>query len=106
LGYLLLLTALLALLGAGGRFALEPASEVEGEFNSYGEALWWTGMLLTLLGSEFWPQTVQGRLLCFLLSLYGFAVFGYITASFASFSSGATRRRRNWRLRAQPTSPR
>ena len=26
--------------------------------------------------------------MCFLLSLYGFAVFGYITASFASFFVG------------------
>lgn len=88
LGYLLLLTALVALLGAGGMLAFEPASEVGGGFNNYGEALWWTGMLLTSLGSEFWPRTVEGRLLCFLLSLYGFAVFGYITASFASFFVG------------------
>ena len=88
LGYLLLLTALVALLGAGGMFAFEPALEVKGGFNNYGEALWWTGMLLTSLGSEFWPRTVEGRLLCFLLSLYGFAVFGYITASFASFFVG------------------
>jgi voltage-gated potassium channel len=37
------------------------------------------------MGSEFWPKSVEGRILCFLLALYGFAVFGYITASFASF---------------------
>ncbi len=45
-------------------------------------------MLLTSLGSEYWPRTLEGRLLCFLLALYGFAVFGYITASFASFFVG------------------
>ena len=61
---------------------------VEGGFSSYGEALWWTAMLLTTMGSEFWPRTGEGRVLCFLLSLYGFAVFGYITASFASFFVG------------------
>ena len=87
-GYVLLLTALVALLGAGGMLAFEPASEVEGGFAGYGDALWWTGMLLTSMGSEFWPRTAEGRLLCFLLSLYGFAVFGYITASFASFFVG------------------
>ena len=87
-GYVLLLTALVALLGAGGMLAFEPASEVEGGFAGYGDALWWTGMLLTSMGSEFWPRTGEGRLLCFLLSLYGFAVFGYITASFASFFVG------------------
>jgi voltage-gated potassium channel len=40
------------------------------------------------MGSEFWPRTGEGRVLCFLLSLYGFAVFGYITAAFASFFVG------------------
>lgn len=88
LGYVIVLTVLVALLGAGGMLAFEPVSEVEGGFASYGEAMWWTGMLLTSMGSEFWPRTAEGRVLCFLLSLYGFAVFGYITASFASFFVG------------------
>jgi len=68
--------------------AFEPASEVQGGFTSYADALWWTAMLLTTMGSQFWPQTPEGRLLCLLLALYGFAVFGYITASFASFFVG------------------
>lgn len=87
-GYALLLTTLVALLGAGGMLAFEPASEVKAGFAGYGDVLWWTAMLLTSMGSEFWPRTGEGRLLCFLLSLYGFAVFGYITASFASFFVG------------------
>jgi voltage-gated potassium channel len=45
-------------------------------------------MLLTSMGSEFWPRSPEGRLLCLLLAIYGFAVFGYITASFASFFVG------------------
>ena len=88
LGYVLATTIVVALLGAAGMLAFEPALEVEGGFAGYLDALWWTAMLLTTMGSEFWPQTPEGRLLCFLLSLYGFAVFGYITASFASFFVG------------------
>lgn len=88
LGYVVALTALVALLGAGGMLAFEPASEVEGGFATYGDALWWTGMLLVTMGSDFWPRTPEGRILCFLLALYGFAVFGYLTASFASFFVG------------------
>ena len=88
LGYVLATTALVILLGAGGMMAFEPADEVEGGFAHYGEAVWWTGMLVATMGSEFWPQTAEGRILCFLLALYGFAVFGYITASFASFFVG------------------
>ena len=88
LGYVLATTILVGLLGAAGMLAFEPASQVEGGFTSYGDALWWTAMLLTTIGSAFWPQSVEGRLLCFFLSLYGLAVFGYITASLASFFIG------------------
>ena len=88
LGYVLATTVVVALLGAAGMLAFEPAQEVEGGFTGYVDALWWTAMLLTSIGSEFWPKTPEGRLLCLLLSLYGFAVFGYITASFASFFVG------------------
>ena len=88
LGYVLGLTTLIGLLGAGGMLSFEPASEVPGGFTSYGDALWWTGMLFTSIGSQYWPVTAEGRILGFLLSLYGFAVFGYITAAFASFFVG------------------
>jgi voltage-gated potassium channel len=88
LGYVTGLTVLVALLGSGGMLAFEPASQVDGGFDSYADALWWTGMLLATMGSEFWPRTPEGRILCFLLAVYGFAVFGYITASFASFFVG------------------
>jgi voltage-gated potassium channel len=87
-GYVLVLTALVILLGAAGMLSFEPAEEVEGGFTSYGDALWWTAMLVSTIGSAFWPVTMEGRLLSFLLSLYGLAVFGYITASFASFFIG------------------
>jgi voltage-gated potassium channel len=59
-----------------------------GGFVVYWDALWWTGMLLTTIGSQFWPATTEGRVLAFLLSLYGLAVLGYLTATFASFFIG------------------
>jgi voltage-gated potassium channel len=68
--------------------AFEPARGVEGGFTNYGDALWWTAMLVTTMGSDFWPETAEGRLLALLLSLYGLAIFGYITASFATFLIG------------------
>ena len=69
-------------------FSFELAREIDGGFTSYGDALWWTGMVVASIGSEFWPKTAEGRNLCSLLSLYGLAVFGYIAASFASFFIG------------------
>lgn len=86
--YVLGLTALVVALGAAGMISFEPAREVDGGFASYLDALWWTAMLVSTIGSAFWPETTEGRILCFLLSIYGLAVFGYITASFASFFIG------------------
>jgi voltage-gated potassium channel len=40
------------------------------------------------MGSEYWPQTPEGRILCFILALYAFAVFGYLTAVLATFFVG------------------
>lgn len=88
LGYILLLTLAVMLLGAAGMMVFEPASEVANGFASYGAALWWTAMLLTTMGSGFWPVTGEGRVLALLLSLYGIVIFGYITASFATFFIG------------------
>lgn len=85
LGYVLATTVLVILLGAGGMLAFEPAHEVEGGFTGYADALWWTAMLVSTMGSAFWPLTAEGRVLALLLSMYGLAVFGYITASFATF---------------------
>ena len=87
-GYVTGLTVLVVLLGSAGMLNFENAREVQGGFGSYWDALWWTGMLVTSIGSEYWPSTVEGRLLTLLLSLYGLAVLGYITATLASFFVG------------------
>lgn len=87
-GYVAGLTLLVLVLGAAGMLSFEPAHEVDGGFTSYGHALWWTGMLIASLGTDFWPTSLEGRVLSALLALYGLAVFGYITATFASFFIG------------------
>lgn len=86
--YVLGLTAAILLLGAAGMLSFEPAGEIDGGFKSYGHALWWTGMLVASIGTDFWPHTPEGRLLSAMLALYGLAVFGYITATLASYFIG------------------
>lgn len=86
-GYVVMLTLVVTLVGAAGMYAFENTPDGDG-FNDYGSALWWTAMLMTTLGSEYWPQTAEGRLLCFILALYAFAVFGYVTATLATFFVG------------------
>lgn len=87
-GYVAVLTLLVAGLGSAGMLNFENAAEVEGGFASYWDALWWTGMLLTTIGSEYWPHTTEGRILALLLSLYSLGVLGYVTATLASFFVG------------------
>jgi voltage-gated potassium channel len=84
-GYAMLLTLVVVLIGAAGMQAFE--QNVPG-FETYGNALWWTVMILTTLGSQGEPTTAEGRLLGFLLAVYSLAVFSYITASLASFFVG------------------
>jgi voltage-gated potassium channel len=55
---------------------------------TYGDALWWTAMIMTTMGTEYWPQSAEGRVLCLLLALYAFAMFGYVTATLASYFVG------------------
>lgn len=85
--YVFVLTAVVTFAGAAGMYAFE-LSGSSGGFSSYGEALWWTAMIMTTMGSAYWPETGEGRALCLLLAFYAFAVFGYVTATLASFFIG------------------
>ena len=42
-------------------------------------------MVMTTMGSDYFPKTAEGRVLCFLLALYAIAVCGYATATLAVF---------------------
>ncbi|MBV8170470.1 MAG: two pore domain potassium channel family protein [Candidatus Eremiobacteraeota bacterium] len=84
LGFVLALTGIVTFAGAAGMYNFE--RDVAGPgLHSYGGALWWTAMLMTTLGSDYFPHTVPGRLLCFLLAVFAFSIFGYITAAIASY---------------------
>lgn len=81
-GYVALLTVGVVFGAAAAMQSFEPRLE------RYGDALWWTAMMMTAIGSEFWPETPEGRVLCVLIALYATAVFGYVTAALASFFVG------------------
>jgi voltage-gated potassium channel len=83
--HVLLVTVVVTFGGAAGMYAFEGGP---GGMASYGAALWWTAMMMTTMGTEYWPRTAEGRLLCLLLALYAFTVFGYVTAILATFFIG------------------
>ena len=51
-------------------------------------ALWWTAMRVITAGSDYWPITPEGRGLAFILAVFGYAIFGYVTATLATFFIG------------------
>ncbi len=87
-GYVMALTLIVTLAGAAGMVAFESDLPGGQGLDDYSSALWWTAMVMTTLGSEYWPQTAEGRLLGLILSVYAIAVFGYLTATLASFFIG------------------
>jgi voltage-gated potassium channel len=91
LGYVSGLTVIVCVLGALGMQACEAYGPNAETFATLGDSLWWTAMILTTMGSQAWPATSEGKLLTLLLSIYAFAVFGYIAAALASFFVGRDR---------------
>ena len=87
-GYVGTATVIVTFVGAAGMKALETGGPANAAFASYADALWWTAMLMTTMGSDAWPATPEGRLLSVALALYAFVVFGYLTASLASHFIG------------------
>ncbi|OQP52499.1 ion transporter [Niastella populi] len=90
--YVFLLTLVATFAGAAGMYAIERPNQ---GFENYGMALWWTAMRITTAGSDYWPQTAEGRSLAFLLAVFGYAVFGYVTATLATFFIGRDAEEKN-----------
>ena len=87
LGYVVAVSFVVLTAGSAGMYGFERNPDGSG-ITSYGDALWWTAMLMTTIGSEYWPRSAEGRLLCLLVSMFSIAILGYVTASLASFFIG------------------
>lgn len=83
--YVFIITLIVIFAGAAGMYAIENPHP---GFESYGMALWWTAMRVITSGNEFNPSTPEGRGLGFLIAVFGYTIFGYVTATFATFFIG------------------
>jgi voltage-gated potassium channel len=84
-GYVAALTILTTIAGAAAMYAFENSVADPSGIHDFGTALWWTAMIMTTMGSAYWPQTFEGRVLCVLLAVYSFTMFGYVTATLSTF---------------------
>lgn len=87
-GYAIALTAIVTVAGAAGMLLFERELAEERGLDNFWTALWWTAMIMTTMGSEYWPRTAEGRALCLFLAVYAFAVFGYVTGTIATYFIG------------------
>ncbi|MBX3020729.1 MAG: two pore domain potassium channel family protein [Bdellovibrionales bacterium] len=83
LTFVLFLTLLVVFVGGAGLYHFENPG-----LKTYTEALYWTAMQLTTIGSGYSPQTSEGQVICLGISIFACAVFGYLTATLASFFIG------------------
>lgn len=80
--YVFCLTLIVILLGAAGAMSFEKGNSPY--FDEYASAIWWASMMVTTMGTDYYPETAEGRLVALFLAIYGFAIFGYLTATVAS----------------------
>lgn len=83
--YVMAITLIVIFAGAAGMYAFENPTP---GFTSYGLSLWWTAMRVITAGNEFNPATPEGRGLGFLIAVFGYSIFGYVTATFATYFIG------------------
>jgi voltage-gated potassium channel len=83
IAYATSVTIVVWIVGSAAMVAFERDGQPE-VLGNVGTGLWWTAMLLATMGTEHWPKTTEGRILSFVLAVYGVAVFGYITAALAT----------------------
>ena len=85
--YVATLSLLVTLLGAGS-VAYFDRGAAGAQITSFGEAVWWAGTLVTTINSGVDPVSVEGRVIAVLMRVYAVSVFGYITASIATYFIG------------------
>jgi voltage-gated potassium channel len=81
------LTLVVVLAGAAGSRYFDrgyPDSPVR----TLGDALWWSSALVTTMDSELYVVSTEARIISFLQRLYALSIFGYITASIATYLIG------------------
>src|SRR5579875_1224906 len=87
IGQLLLISVLVVLVAAALEYLVEKGAPGN-QMTNFGDALWWSAALITTVGSNISPVTPLGRVISFVLMLYGIGVFSYLTASIASVFVG------------------
>jgi voltage-gated potassium channel len=90
LGWVLMATSVVVLLGAGAVMVAEP------QMGDFGDALWWAIVTSTTVGyGDLAPATIVGRLVAVVLMVVGIGALGMITGSIATHFRHGKQQRTN-----------
>ena len=88
LAYVGALTVMVVFAGAMGVLFFDrdvPDAPVQ----TFGDALWWSAAMVTTINNEKYAVSVEARVIAILQRIFAVSVFGFITASIASYLIGA-----------------
>ncbi len=81
------LTLLVMVTGAVGALFFDRDAE-SATIRDFGDALWWAAALVTTVNSEKYVVSPEARVLAILIRVFAVSVFGFVTASIASYLIG------------------
>jgi voltage-gated potassium channel len=86
--YVGILTIVIALAGAVGALYFDQGI-AGAPIQTFSDAIWWSSALVTTMNSEKYVVSPEARTIGILMRIYALSVFGFITASIASYLIGA-----------------
>ena len=81
------LTLLVTVAGAAGVLYFDRDTE-GATIRGFGDALWWSAALVTTVNSEKYAVSPEAQVLAILVRIFAVSVFGFVTASIASYLIG------------------
>lgn len=81
------LTVVVMIAGAVGVRFFDRGVE-DAPIQGLGDALWWSAAMVTTINNEFYAVSTEARVLAILMRIFAVSVFGYITASIATYFIG------------------
>ncbi len=87
--YIAGMTVLVTFAGAVGARSFDQGIE-NAPIQTFGDALWWSAAMVTTINNEKYVVSTEARVIAILLRVFAVSVFGFITASIASYLIGNT----------------
>lgn len=86
-GYVAGMSVFVVFAGATGAWYFDRGI-ADAPIQNFGDALWWSSALITTMNSEKYVVSAEARVIGVLMRIFALSVFGYVTATIASYLVG------------------